>query len=217
MNINAQTLRRLSALNLPTEAFQEVLSIIADLQASDETRREKSRQRTSVWRKHASELKLDGYHGDVTVTSLSQLPSRHGDARPPPSKVPPITPLNTPPLSSKPKRVSRTAGKCAMPDDWSPDVRFAEARGLTEAQIETEAQRFRDHAAAKGRRCANWDAAWRNWVTSPFQTQGKANGKRTVQEAIRDLRAKVAEFRDGEEDGFCDEARPAPPRLLSQG
>ncbi|HZP77547.1 MAG TPA: hypothetical protein VFB45_15490 [Pseudolabrys sp.] len=49
-------------------------------------------------------------------------------------------------------------------------------------RIQTEWQRFRDHGIAKGRRHRGFvglEAAWRNWVTSPYQQTGASNGQRT--------------------------------------
>jgi len=45
VGIDADILRRLSALKLPGDAFQEVLSILADLQGADDARRKKDRER----------------------------------------------------------------------------------------------------------------------------------------------------------------------------
>lgn len=45
MTISSDTLKRLAALKLPGEAFQEVLAILADMQSADDARRERQRQR----------------------------------------------------------------------------------------------------------------------------------------------------------------------------
>ena len=63
-----------------------------------------------------------------------------------------------------------------LPPDWKPDRVFARLKGMTEAQIDEQEQRFRDHAAANNRKQADWTASWRNWVTSPFQRAGPVNG-----------------------------------------
>jgi len=59
--------------------------------------------------------------------------------------------------------------KRALPDDWNPVVAEADA---------VELQRFKDHAKANARRCADWDAAWRNWLSSPYRKPngGHSNG-----------------------------------------
>jgi hypothetical protein len=62
---------------------------------------------------------------------------------------------------------------------WSPsdaDTTFARSKGWDDLKIQSEASRFRDHAIANNRRQADWAAAWRNWVTSPYQKKGHING-----------------------------------------
>jgi hypothetical protein len=44
----------------------------------------------------------------------------------------------------------------------------AVARGLSDAEAEAQFLKFRDWAVAKGQAYADWDAAWRNWLTSPY-------------------------------------------------
>lgn len=44
---------------------------------------------------------------------------------------------------------------------------IATAKGLTDAEAEAQFLRFRDWACAKGQSYVDWDAAWRNWITSP--------------------------------------------------
>lgn len=55
-----------------------------------------------------------------------------------------------------------------IPDDWSPSE--AHRRIAIEERVDCnrEAQKFRDSAEAKDRRYSDWDAAFRNWLRSPF-------------------------------------------------
>ena len=82
---------------------------------------------------------------------------------------------------------------------FDPNRDFARQKGWPEARIDQEIERFRNHAAQNDRKCKNWDAAWRNWVTSPYQ-QAVINGasnvetdkdraKRRSREALDKLRA----------------------------
>jgi len=42
----------------------------------------------------------------------------------------------------------------------------------------TEFDRFTDYCKANGKRYADWDAAWRNWRTSPYRkAKGGPNGR----------------------------------------
>lgn len=57
-----------------------------------------------------------------------------------------------------------------LPDDWQPGPEarnFAHKLGLTDAEIDNVAERFRDHWHGKSgaaARKASWLATWRNWV-----------------------------------------------------
>ncbi|MGP1255227.1 MAG: hypothetical protein ACTS10_12495 [Kiloniellales bacterium] len=69
-----------------------------------------------------------------------------------------------------PKAKTASARGCRLPDDWRPSPqarRAAYEEGLSDAEIDRCADRFRDywHAqpGARGRR-ADWLATWRNWV-----------------------------------------------------
>jgi hypothetical protein len=57
----------------------------------------------------------------------------------------------------------------------TPDARISEqmravavARGLSDAEAEAQFAKFRDRALAKGEAYADWNAAWRNWLASPY-------------------------------------------------
>jgi uncharacterized protein YdaU (DUF1376 family) len=64
----------------------------------------------------------------------------------------------------------RATPKTIIPPDAlisEPMRAAAEQRGLSDAEAEAQFKRFRDWAVAKGQAYADWDAAWRNWLTSP--------------------------------------------------
>jgi hypothetical protein len=54
-----------------------------------------------------------------------------------------------------------------------------------------EFDRFTDYCKANGKRYADWDAAWRNWRTSPYRktngAQGNGRGKETPIEQAKRL------------------------------
>jgi len=75
--------------------------------------------------------------------------------------------------------------KTQLPDDWRLDEigrAYARQNGWDDQKIYAEETRFRDHAKANGRKQIDWPAAWRNWVTSPFQEtrNGKGTGKQSA-------------------------------------
>lgn len=66
-----------------------------------------------------------------------------------------------------------------IPDAWTPTAAHraaAESRGLA---VEWQAERFRDHAQAHDRRCADWDAAFRNWLAKADPTRQPVTAART--------------------------------------
>jgi uncharacterized protein YdaU (DUF1376 family) len=79
----------------------------------------------------------------------------------------------------------RAKPKTSIPPDAlisEPMRAAAEERGLSDAEAEAQFKRFRDWAVAKGQVYADWDAAWRNWLTSPhfrpaIVRQENANGQ----------------------------------------
>jgi len=78
---------------------------------------------------------------------------------------------------------ARAARATRLPDDWIPseiDLAFAVERGLSIAQIETEALKFRNHWTSKSGKDAtktNWLRTWENWI---LNVRGAPNhGNRT--------------------------------------
>lgn len=73
--------------------------------------------------------------------------------------------------------------KIPLPDDWAPraeELLLGETIGLDERACDEAANRMRDWAKANGIVRADWNAQYRNWITSPFQTgerKAHANGK----------------------------------------
>lgn len=108
----------------------------------------------------------------------------------PPRKPPPAEPLPDPldipefldrrrkpeaaqlDLTPDPPTKPDKARGSRLPDDWQPgpDARtFAHSQGLTDAEIDSVAERFRDHWHGKSgaaARKASWLATWRNWIRS---------------------------------------------------
>ena len=61
--------------------------------------------------------------------------------------------------------------KTRMPDNAALSEKMAEiakAEGISMEEAEAQFGRFKDYATANGKAYANWDAAWRNWLRSPF-------------------------------------------------
>lgn len=84
-----------------------------------------------------------------TDTDTDRLDAREGAADPP----------SAPSGRKKPRQT--------IPHDWQPSDtgrQYAVRHGLSIAQAEAEAEKFRDHWLAKGEARADWEASWRLWV-----------------------------------------------------
>lgn len=92
--------------------------------------------------------------------------------------------------------------KVPLPDNWHP------AEELSSDDL-FELERFKNHARANDRRCADWFAAWRNWKTSPYRKGGQ-NGRNGTDGADRksDFRSALAKLREYADDaGTSEEMR----------
>lgn len=56
-------------------------------------------------------------------------------------------------------------------------IEIAEEEGYTANEARAQFVRFKSGAIAKDRRYANWEAAWRNWFTSPYFKQITTGGR----------------------------------------
>lgn len=203
MSISAGTLKRLAALQLAPEAMQEVLSIIASCIEPLEERRRRDRDRKPK-RGNSKEnpRNIQGISSEIPVEN-------------PPQHILP------PQESSKPKRVSRSA--VDIPERPTEEARvFARSEGWDDERTNREWQRFRDHSLAKGRKHRDLMAAWRNWVRSPYQTNGASNAKpgsgSNIVDASRRLEQRLKQFNEPPPGGdLCDRAGNADVRLLSKG
>jgi hypothetical protein len=66
-------------------------------------------------------------------------------------------------VSGAPKRRATT-----IPTDWQPNDAHRKIAGDERVNCDSEAKKFRDSNIAKGRTYIDWDAAFRNWLRSPY-------------------------------------------------
>jgi hypothetical protein len=69
-----------------------------------------------------------------------------------------------------PRAASRRKPSIPIPGGWVAPVSDKTPSGL---DLALEEQKFRNHAAANDRRCADWNAAWRNWLLNAAKYQGR--------------------------------------------
>lgn len=51
---------------------------------------------------------------------------------------------------------------------------WADEKSIPYHDVVTETERFVNHYLGNGETRADWNASWRNWMTSPLRSQGKA-------------------------------------------
>lgn len=127
------------------------------------------------WSKHQ---RVD-HPGKPKVPQFSALKSKFTDSL---AKVPET--LGNVPASRDPYPIPSRGGtgggrtktsKHLLPTDWRPSAEhmaLAKKRGVDCA---AQAERFRDWAASKAERKADWNAAFRNWLRSDFQKPNLAD------------------------------------------
>lgn len=84
--------------------------------------------------------------------------------------IPPIDNIHTPqPVSNETVKTTGRAIAHKLPDDWQPILTPAAQRmvdGWPPGKFGDELAAFRDHAADKGRKSKDWQAAFRTWITN---------------------------------------------------
>lgn len=90
-------------------------------------------------------------------------------AAPTPSSDPPGQPNQR-----RPKREPK-ASKCLLPRDWTPRPQERDRASRTGLDCDAEAEKFRDHHTARANTMADWDAAFRTWLSNALRF---ANGTR---------------------------------------
>lgn len=163
MSLDAFMLRRLAALNLPSAAMSEVLSIIADIQAVDDERKAKDRERkrkiqgksTEVPRKEAEIPRIDAEPS--RACSNTNLPSEDI------SYIPPLPPKGGDGRQAEPRNRGHR-----LPLDWQPDadlIEFARSLGFSIDQEREARAEFVDYwrGVPGSRGCkTDWPATYRN-------------------------------------------------------
>lgn len=87
----------------------------------------------------------------------------------------------------------------SMPIDFVPDFEVARKQGWSPEREQAEFHRFRDHALANGKRYKDWQAAWRNWVTSPYQQTLKHGAGNGTGNALMDAFDRIIAHTEGGE------------------
>ena len=148
-------------------------------------------------------------HSDVTVTGNGDVTAV---TNPSPSHSPSdlhsgsdlvLFPESSSALSSSPKDLeasarvpakSRKKPERPLPSDWEPtetELQLAQKLRLNEPR---EREKFKDSALAKGRLCADWNAAYRNWLRKSVEFShiaGRPPGLQAHTERQRDEASRL--------------------------
>lgn len=157
----------------------------------------------------------------------TEKPNENNDPPMPPGNASTSTTTST--TTSRKKERVEAAADAARPtkvnatrlsEDWKPsaeDIAFAQQRGLTVAEIETEGIKFRNYWTAKSGKDAtkrNWARTWQNWILNwKGTTHGKAGGDRG-RDNFRAALGKLQRFGEsqmgGNDGGTTVRLLPAP-------
>lgn len=71
----------------------------------------------------------------------------------------------------------RRSRKTRLPDTWQPNPDHAETAHRLHLNIDSEAEDFRNHAQAQGRRLVDWDAGFRSWLKKSAEYAQERQGR----------------------------------------
>ena len=73
----------------------------------------------------------------------------------------------------------------SLPDDWKPKETLYLDDRYSVLDIDSEAESFRNWCLANGKKYADWDAAFRNWLKKGLDFHAKRNYKEVERESAR--------------------------------
>lgn len=104
----------------------------------------------------------------------------------------PIQDQNPPSPPAGGKRARRKPQR-EIPEDWRPVDRHRQKASELGADLDLEAQKFRNHALANDRRCSDWDRAFDNWLLNSRPASGARPPAAPVDLARRQAEKAAAE------------------------
>lgn len=112
----------------------------------------------------------------------------------------------------KPRKTSRAK---PLPTDWAPNPTHARIALEAGVNLDSEAEKFRDYLKASGKTYVDHDAAFRNWLRSPYRNNaGRAAPRYRTQADQLERMFQVAAASDAADQAASDSAEiftlPAP-------
>jgi len=106
------------------------------------------------------------YKSDDSATRMRRHRLRKGDVTSDAPDTDTDTDTESKIVTLRVKKESLNSRKCGIPDGWVPSNESrdkATALGLTQSEVQKEAERFKNHARQNDRKAVRWDAAFDNW------------------------------------------------------
>jgi uncharacterized protein YdaU (DUF1376 family) len=128
---------------------------------------------------HAKRKAAGAKGGKAKALKDKEKTPSNAEAMPKQPEPEPELDIKTEPIGSAKKR---RKPEIEIPEDWVPNDRNisdATDRGFSRAEIDHEADRFRNHHLSKQSRFRDWDAAWRTWLGNArkFESNNGMAGK----------------------------------------
>lgn len=221
----ADTVRRLVEAGATPEVIMIAVEAIEAERKALDANREAARERKRRQRSRDVDVTVTGQ--DVTVRDAASLP-----LPPSPQTPQPPTPTRVDNTPLPPEGHSRRKPSRPIPAGFPTDEDVAEQQAKARAaganlDVRAQAERFRNHAEQNDRRCADWRAAWRNWIAAAIERAPKtpmaALAARPAQPEDERWRRWLREFRQNghwpSDDAGPRPGHPAcrvPPALLTE-
>ena len=84
-----------------------------------------------------------------------------------------------------PTPTKRRSQKTRLPDNWQPNPEHHATAQRLHLDLDSEAEDFRNHAQAQGRRLVDWDAGFRSWLKKSAEYAQERQGRQGRQGAYR--------------------------------
>lgn len=146
----------------------------ASSRSSNAERQQRYRDRKrneTVTERNATVTERNGDSVTQTVTNRNETVTSNAST---------VSPIDTKIKNSKRQNSDRASRGTRIDPDWSPSVPerdFAFREGLSGAEIDREASRFRDYwkgRAGSGGVKLDWTATWQNWIRTTAEKLGRA-------------------------------------------
>lgn len=96
-----------------------------------------------------------------------------------------------------PAPTKRRTRKTRLPDNWQPKPEHRETAHRLHLDLDSEAEDFRNHAQAQGRRLVDWDTGFRSWLKKSAEyaqeRQGRQGAYRNQAQILQDMRTQAAQ------------------------